>query len=40
MAFAVLEQLLHHPLTDEAVELFTKDWEKLQAAEAGAAARA
>jgi len=40
MAFAVLEQLLHHPLTDEAVKLFTKDWEKLQAAEAGAAARA
>ncbi|HKF18431.1 MAG TPA: transaldolase family protein [Candidatus Dormibacteraeota bacterium] len=40
VAFAVLEQLLRHPLTDEAVELFTKDWEKLQAAEAGAAARA
>ena len=40
MAFPVLEQLLRHPLTDEAVELFTKDWEKLQAAEAGAAARA
>jgi len=40
MAFAVLEQLLRHPLTDEAVELFTKDWEKLQAAETGAAARA
>jgi len=40
MAFTVLEQLLRHPLTDEAVELFTKDWEKLQAAGAGAAARA
>ena len=40
MAFGVLEQLLRHPLTDKAVELFTKDWEKLQAAEAGAAARA
>jgi len=40
VAFAVLERLLRHPLTDEAVELFTKDWEKLQAAEAGAAARA
>jgi transaldolase len=26
----VLEQLLHHPLTDIAVDLFTKDWEKLQ----------
>ena len=40
MAFAVLEQLLRHPLTDEAVDLFKKDWEKLQAAEAGVAARA
>ncbi len=40
IAFEVLEQLLRHPLTDEAVELFTKDWEKLQATEAGAAARA
>ena len=40
LAFGVLEQLLRHPLTDEAVELFTKDWEKLQAAEAGVGARA
>jgi transaldolase len=40
IAFTVLEQLLRHPLTDEAVELFTKDWEKLHAAEAGAAAGA
>lgn len=32
MAYAVLEQLLHHPLTDRAVDMFTSDWEKLQAA--------
>jgi transaldolase len=31
MAYSVLEQLLRHPLTDEAVETFTSDWEKLQA---------
>ena len=31
MAYAVLEQLIHHPLTDQAVELFASDWEKLQA---------
>ncbi len=31
MAYAVLEQLIHHPLTDQAVEQFTSDWEKLQA---------
>jgi len=30
MAFAVLEQLLRHPLTEEAVDLFSKDWERLQ----------
>lgn len=28
----VLEQLLHHPLTDRAVDLFAADWEKLQGA--------
>lgn len=32
MAYAVLEQLLHHPLTDQAVETFVSDWENLQAA--------
>ncbi len=40
MAYAVLEQLLRHPLTEEAVELFTADWQKLQAAELGTVARA
>lgn len=30
MAYAVLEQLLRHPLTEEAVDLFSKDWERLQ----------
>jgi transaldolase len=30
MGYAVLEQLLRHPLTEEAVDLFTKDWEKFQ----------
>lgn len=30
MAYGVLEQLLRHPLTEEAVELFTRDWERLQ----------
>lgn len=33
MAFSVLTELLHHPLTDRAVEQFTKDWEKLQRTE-------
>jgi transaldolase len=31
MSYSVLEQLLHHPLTDQAVQTFTSDWEKLQA---------
>lgn len=31
MAFAILEQLLTHPLTDQAVELFNVDWAKLHA---------
>lgn len=30
MAYEVLKQLLRHPLTEEAVELFTRDWDKLQ----------
>jgi transaldolase len=30
MAYSVLEQLLHHPLTDQAVQTFTSDWEKLR----------
>ena len=30
MSYDVLKQLLHHPLTEEAVELFTRDWDKLQ----------
>ncbi len=30
MGWPVLEQLVHHPLTDQAVELFTRDWERLQ----------
>lgn len=30
MGYAVLDQLLHHPLTEEAVDLFTRDWEDLQ----------
>ncbi|MGH7920603.1 MAG: transaldolase family protein [Candidatus Dormibacteraceae bacterium] len=33
MSSAVLEQLLHHPLTDQAVEQFTRDWQQLQATE-------
>ncbi len=40
MGYAVLEQLLRHPLTEEAVRLFAADWERLQAAEVGAGARA
>lgn len=31
MAYAILEQLLTHPLTDQAVELFNADWAKLHA---------
>jgi transaldolase len=34
MSYQVLEQLLNHPLTDRAVELFTRDWDRLQATEA------
>lgn len=30
MGYPILEQLLRHPLTEEAVDLFMKDWEKLQ----------
>jgi len=30
MPFNVLEKLVHHPLTDRGIELFAKDWEKLQ----------
>ena len=40
MAYSVLEQMLRHPLTEEAVRLFAADWEKLQAAELGAGAHA
>lgn len=40
MAYSVLEQLLRHPLTDQAVELFAADWEKLRASELDPAARA
>jgi transaldolase len=39
MAYSVLEQLIHHPLTDQAVESFASDWEKLQAATPQGAAR-
>lgn len=39
MGYPVLEQLLHHPLTDQAVEMFSSDWEKLQAIGASGAAR-
>jgi transaldolase len=31
VSYAVLDQLLHHPLTDAAVEGFTADWAALQA---------
>jgi transaldolase len=31
MSFDVLEQLYQHPLTDLGVEMFLKDWEKVQA---------
>lgn len=31
MGFPILEQLLTHPLTDQAVELFMADWAKLHA---------
>jgi transaldolase len=34
MSYAVLDQLLHHPLTDAAVEGFTADWAALQASSA------
>jgi len=40
MAYAVLEQMLQHPLTDRAVELFAADWEGLQADDRGVDARA
>jgi transaldolase len=31
MPFKVLEQLMHHPLTDIGLERFLKDWEKMKA---------
>lgn len=30
MSYAVLDQLLHHPLTDASVQAFTADWAALQ----------
>ena len=30
MPYKVLEQLLHHPLTDIGLERFLKDWEKVK----------
>src|SRR5262249_22998288 len=38
MGYAVLQQALRHPLTEEAVKLFAADWERLQTAELGAGA--
>jgi transaldolase len=29
MAFDVLEQLYHHPLTDIGIDIFLKDWAKV-----------
>jgi transaldolase len=29
MNFEVLEQLYHHPLTDQGIQIFLKDWEKV-----------
>jgi transaldolase len=37
MGFSVLKELLRHPLTDRAVELFNEDWEELQRGEAATA---
>jgi transaldolase len=38
MAASVLDQLIRHPLTDQAVAIFTSDWEKLQSQPADAPA--
>jgi transaldolase len=29
MSYDVLEQLYHHPLTDQGIEIFLKDWAKV-----------